>query len=174
MNAKRFFTMIIAVVLTSVCAVAGTDKFTLTDVTYPNVESSNTEYCRIASVTYGSTITMVKLVYNTAKVDFVNTKNIALVDQTNNKTYKLKFIKGLTDGDKMEFDGQRFITLVFPKLKKNPTAVNIVEADGNGFQFYGVDLTQSGPVKSVFDKDALEKELNKNYGNGMKFKEVEQ
>lgn len=164
----------IALVLTSVCAMAGTQKFTLSDVTYPNVDSYNTEYCRIASVTHGSTITMVKLVYNTAKVDFVNTKNITIVDQTNNKTYKLKFIKGLTDADKMEFDGQRFVTLVFPKLKKNPQKIDVVETDGNGFLFRGVDLTQSGTVKSVFDKDALEQELNKNYGNGMNFKQIDE
>ena len=74
----------------------------------------------------------------------------------------------------MEFDGQRFITLVFPKLKKNPTSINLVESDGNGLQFSGIDLTQSGPVQSVFDKDVLEQELNKNYGNGMNFKQIDE
>lgn len=172
MNAKKLFSLIAALMLTSVCALAGVNKFTLSDITYPQVESANTNYCKVASVTHGSTITMVKLVYNTAKVNFQTTKNITLVDSANGKTYKLKFIKGLSDGDKMEFDGQRFVTLVFPKLKKNPTRVNLVESDANGFVFNGIDLTQSGPVQSVFDKDALEKELNKNYGNGMQFKEI--
>ena len=36
----------------------------------------------------------------------------------------------------------------------------------------GIDLTQSGPMQSVFDKDALENELNKNYGNGMNFQQI--
>lgn len=171
MKAKKIL-MMIAMLLTTVGAMAGVNKFTLTDITYPYVQQCNTNYCKVASVTHGSTITMVKLVYNTAKITFQNTKNITLFDSANNKTYKLKFIKGLTDTDKMEFDGQRFVTLVFPKLKKNPTAVNLVENDGNGLQFMGIDLTQSGPVQSVFDKDALEQELNKNYGNGMNFKQI--
>ncbi len=171
MKAKKILIMV-AMLLATVGAMAGVNKFTLTDVTYPYVQQCNTNYCKVASVTYGSTITMVKLVYNTTKITFQETKNITLFDSANNKTYKLKFIKGLTDTDKMEFDGQRFVTLVFPKLKKNPTSVNLVESDGNGLQFMGIDLTQSGPVQSVFDKDALEQELNKNYGNGMNFKQV--
>lgn len=173
MKTKKIL-MMIAMLLATVGAMAGVNKFTLTDITYPYVQQCNTNYCKVASVTHGSTITMVKLVYNTAKITFQDTKNITLFDSANNKTYKLKFIKGLTDSDKMEFDGQRFVTLVFPKLKKNPTAVNLVESDGNGLQFMGIDLTQSGPVQSVFDKDALEQELNKNYGNGMNFKQIDE
>ena len=171
MKIKNILTAIL-MLLTATCAMAGVNKFTLADVTYPYVQACNTNYCKIASVTHGTTITMVKLIFNTSKITFQDTKNIAIVDPANNKTYKLKFIKGLKETEKMEFDGQRFVTLVFPKLKKNPTMVNVVESDGNGLQFTGVDLTQSGPVQSVFDKDALEKELNKNYGNGMQFKEI--
>lgn len=173
MKVKKIL-MVIVMALTTVGAMAGVDKFTLADITYPYVKQCNTNYCKVASVTHGSTITMVKLVFNTTKVTFQDTKNISIVDPANNKTYKLKFIKGLTDKDKMEFDAQRFVTLVFPKLKKNPTSVNLVESDGNGFQFMGIDLTQSGPVQSVFDKDVLEQELNKNYGNGMNFKQIDE
>lgn len=175
MRTRNIITMLIAMLLTSVCAMAGVNKAktTMPDVTYPYVGSSNTDYCKIASVTHGTTITMVKLVYNTAKITFEDTKNITLVDPTNNKTYDLKFIKGLKSGEEVELDGKRWVTLVFPKLKKNPTTVNITWQDGNGFQFQGVDLTQSGPVQSVFDKDALEKELNSKYGDGMNFKQID-
>ena len=171
MKAKKIITMI-AMLLTTIGAMAGTDKFTLTDVTYPYVQQSNTNYCKVASVTYGSTITMVKLVYNTAKITFQDTKNIVLVDPANDRTYNLKFIKGHAEKEKMEIDGQRFVTLVFPKLKKNPNTVSLIENDGNGLMFEGIDLTQSGPMQSVFDKDALENELNKNYGNGMNFQQI--
>lgn len=173
MKTKKLF-IAFAMLLTTISAMAGVNRFTLKDITYPYVQQCNTNYCKVASVTHGSTITMVKLVFNTTKITFQNTKNITLVDPANNKTYKLKFIKGLDDKDKMEFDGQRFITLVFPKLKKNPTSINLVESDGNGLQFSGIDLTQSGPVQSVFDKDVLEQELNKNYGNGMNFKQIDE
>lgn len=174
MKTKNIITMVVAMLLTSVCAMAGVNssKNTMPDITYPYVGSSNTDYCKIASVSYGTTITMVKLVYNTAKVAFEDTKNITLVDETNSKTYNLKFIKGLKSGEEVELDGKRFVTLVFPKLKKSPTSVNLIEEDGNGFQFLGIDLTQSGPVQSVFDEDALEKELNNKYGNGMNFQQV--
>ena len=41
MKAKKIITMI-AMLLTTIGAMAGTDKFTLTDVTYPYVQQSNT------------------------------------------------------------------------------------------------------------------------------------
>ncbi len=175
MKKLGLLTMIVAMLLVTATAMAGVNsKNTLPDITYPSVGSSNTDYCKIASVTYGSTITMVKLVYNTAKVTFEDTKNIKIVDQTNNKTYELKFIKGLKSGEEVVLDGRRFVTLVFPKLKKNPQAVDIVWSDGNAFQFLNVNLTQSGPIQSVFDKDALETELNKQFENeGIKFKQLD-
>ena len=105
---------------------------------------------------------------------FEDTKGISIVDQANNKTYDLKFIKGLKSGEEVELEGKRFVTLVFPKLKKNPQTVNIVWNGGNDFQFLNVDLTQSGPIQSVFDKDALETELNKQFENeGIKFKQLD-
>lgn len=163
-----------ALVLSTACAMAGS-KNTMPNVTYPVVGNCNTEYCKIASVSHGSTITMVKLIYNTAKVSFENVKEAYIKDAAHNKTYKLKFVQGLKSGQEVVTDGQRFVTLVFPKLKKNPTTVDIIEEDGNGFQFLDVDITQSGPVQSVFDKDALETELNKKYdGTGMNFKQVDE
>lgn len=176
MKKLGLLTIIMALLLTTVTAMAGVNsKNSMADVTYPYVGSSNTNYCKIASVTHGSTITMVKLVYNTAKVTFEDTKNISLVDEANNKTYKLKFIKGLKSGEEVTLEGKRFVTLVFPKLKKNPQSVNVVWSDGNGFQFLNVDLTQSGPIQSVFDKDALETELNKQFENdGIKFKQIDE
>lgn len=170
----KIFMMAIAMLMAAITATAGVNSKTLMpDITYPYVNSASTNYCKIASVTYGSTITMVKLVYNTAKISFQDTKNITMTD-SNGKTYKLKFIQGLKTGQEMEMDGQRFVTLVFPKIKKTPQTMNLVWADANGFSFQGVDLTQSGPIQSVFDKDALEKELNQKYGDGMQFKQVEE
>ena len=175
MKKLGLLTMVIAMLFATATAMAGVQsKNTMPDITYPNVGTSNTNYCRIASITYGSTITMVKLVYNTAKVTFEDTKDISIVDQANNKTYDLKFIKGLKSGEEVELEGKRFVTLVFPKLKKNPQTVNIVWNGGNDFQFLNVDLTQSGPIQSVFDKDALETELNKQFENeGIKFKQLD-
>lgn len=172
MKQVKIFTMMVAMLLMAITAHAGVNsKNTMPNITYPYVDNCNTQYCKIASITYGSTITMVKLVYNVAKVNFEDTKNIVMTD-SNGKEYKLKFINGLKAGQEMEIEGKRFITLVFPKIKKTPTKANIEWADGNGFMFEGVDLTQSGPIQSVFDKDALENELNKNYGNGMNFQQI--
>ena len=150
MKQVKIFTMMVAMLLMAITAHAGVNsKNTMPNITYPYVDNCNTQYCKIASITYGSTITMVKLVYNVAKVNFEDTKNIVMTD-SNGKEYKLKFINGLKAGQEMEIEGKRFITLVFPKIKKTPTKANIEWADGNGFMFEGVDLTQSGPIQSVF------------------------
>ena len=98
----KIFTMAIAMLMAAITATAGVNSKTLMpDITYPYVNSASTNYCKIASVTYGSTITMVKLVYNTAKISFQDTKNITMTD-SNGKTYKLKFIQGLKTGQEME------------------------------------------------------------------------
>lgn len=174
MKYPRILTVMVAMLLVALTAAAGVNsKNKMPNITYPYVDSSNTNYCKIASVTYGSTITMVKLVYNVAKVTFQDTKNITMTD-SNGKTYKLKFINGLKDGQQMQMDGMRFVTLVFPKIKKTPSKMNLQWVDGNGFTFSGVDLTQSGPIQSVFDKDALEKELNEKYGDGIKFEQIDE
>lgn len=166
--------MMAAMLLVAITATAGVNsKNTMPDITYPYVDECNTDYCKIASVTYGSTITMVKLVYNVRKVDFQDTRNISMTD-SNGKVYKLKFINGLKAGQEMQMDGMRFVTLVFPKIKKTPAKMSLQWADGNGFVFNGVDLTKSGPVQSVFDKDALEKELNGKYGNSMHFQQIDE
>ena len=83
MKQVKIFTMMVAMLLMAITAHAGVNsKNTMPNITYPYVDNCNTQYCKIASITYGSTITMVKLVYNVAKVNFEDTKNIVMTDRT--------------------------------------------------------------------------------------------
>ena len=103
MKQVKIFTMMVAMLLMAITAYAGVNrKNTMPNITYPYVDNCNTQYCKIASITYGSTITMVKLVYNVAKVNFEDTKNIVMTD-SNGKEYKLKFIPRVPE-DKEDSD----------------------------------------------------------------------
>ena len=93
MKQVKIFTMMVAMLLMAITAHAGVNsKNTMPNITYPYVDNCNTQYCKIASITYGSTITMVKLVYNVAKVNFEDTKNIVMTD-SNGKEYIIRKTK---------------------------------------------------------------------------------
>lgn len=113
-------------------------------VSFPYVGSKDAPGCYIVSVTVTNLATMVKVAYHTSKGSVIDTKDIVLTDSQTGKKYKYKFGAGLTASDRVTYKGWQFVTWTFTKLNKKTMSVDLVETGGNGFKFYGIDLTQDG------------------------------
>jgi len=113
-------------------------------VSFPYVNSKEAPGCYVVSVSVTNLATMVKVAYHTSKGSVIDTKDIVMTDSQTGKKYKYKFASGLTESDKIIYKDWQFVTWVFKKLSDKTTAVDIVETGGNGFKFYGINLTQDG------------------------------
>lgn len=172
---KLIYTLLAAAALTSTTTLsAATPDLSAIEKTQPrvinnpNVDSTNVEYCQVARVTVSNGQTMVTIGVDLTKGSLPSPEKKAsyLADPATGKTYKYKSAIGYKAKEAKEVDGYMYVTLVFKSIESTVTRLDLVTPY---YIFYGIDLTQDGDGKILYNArtramDKLKKELPEGFG----------